>query len=340
MAEELWLAAYVLGFFGSVSFGYLILRFGLPDIRTLPDQFKFGLSGFLGIGIFTISFFASLAVSPLSLWAFLGGISILSALVIGMKNQFFASENIKVAIPSVKVEKAPRREVEIEKPKVLERRLFREKRRKKKEKIPLEKPEIIPLEEKKEEERIRERGRRRKTEKKGKAIVARGPRPGILTRRRRRYLERRGELIEEAKTDMLKPKLEVRPTVISPEEEIEVEEFKELGEGLDLSDLESIGSLEELSEISDVNLEDLGELDVSLESLAGLSETEKLPKEKGMGCPKCNSLKGTVVYCPYCGKGFCSNCADKVKREKGMIFYGCPHCSKEVIVKETATVKA
>lgn len=351
MAGEFWLASYVLGLFGSVSFGYLILRFGLPDIRTAPDQLKFGLSGFLGVGIFALSYISSLALSPIFLWTLLSGLTLLAIVLITAKNHLVVPKSVKVAVPVVRLgaptavtSREVTTEVELERPKVIEKRVFRERKRKRSEKIPtekaeiIEKPEVLPEAEKKEEERIRARGRYRRELEEERGIVTAGePRPamvskrGFMKARRERYLQRRGELVEEVKTDLLKRAIG-KPQVISPELEEQAKEGEELGEGLDLSDLENIGSLEELSEASDVSLEDLGELD--LESLGGLSETQKIPKEKGMGCPKCNSLKGTIVYCPYCGKGFCSDCSEKVRREGDMVFYGCPHCKKEVIVKE------
>jgi len=165
-----------------------------------------------------------------------------------------------------------------------------------------------------------------------------------LKRRRDIYLIRRGKIVEEkigeAREDMLKP---ISTKLKLPEkEEVEAPEimYPELGEGVDLSDLESIESLEELSALGELEEEELDELDISLEDLAGLSLTEKVPKEKGMGCPKCGSLKGTIVYCPYCGRGFCSNCSVKIERKGEMIFYQCPHCMKEVIVKEAKKEEA
>ena len=125
----------------------------------------------------------------------------------------------------------------------------------------------------------------------------------------------------------------------SPELEAKAEEAMDLGEGLDLSDLENVGSLEDLSEIADVDLEDLGNTD--LESLAGISETQTISKADAQGakCPNCGKLKGTIVYCPYCGKGFCSDCSTAVKREGELIHYKCPTCAKEVIVKDVVEEK-
>jgi hypothetical protein len=162
--------------------------------------------------------------------------------------------------------------------------------------------------------------------------------------RRRKYLERRGEMIEEAKTDMFrtsdkKERDRYEKELFkesAPAAEISIEE---LSKGLDVEDLEKIGSIDELGDlelgelggITDKDLETLAGL--AKEDLAGVAEAEKIPKQKGFACPKCGSAKSTVVYCPYCGKGFCSNCSDKIERKGELIFYGCPSCKKDVIVK-------
>lgn len=339
--NEFWIVSYVLSFFGSVSFGYLILRFGVPDIRTVPRQLKLGLSGILGMGLFVISYFASLIFTPITFMVFLPVTALICVLILGAKNQFFIPKEIKLAVPIVKVKpeaavvpsKAPvLPEEEYKKPRVLERKVMEkvEKPKKGRKRRGRKAMEEIP------KEKIMVKYFRRK-----ESLPEIKEKPGLLKKRRDRYLRRRGKIveerIEEAKVDMLKP-ISAKPKL--PEEEAKAPEimYPELGEGVDLSDLESIESLEELSALGELDEEELGELDFSLEDLAGLSQTEKVPKEKGMGCPKCGSLNGTIVYCPYCGKGFCSNCSVKVERKGDMIFYQCTHCMKEVIVKEAKAV--
>lgn len=338
--NEFWIASYILAFFGSVSFGYLILRFGLPDIRTVPRQLKLGLSGIFGMGLFIISYFASLIFTPITFMVFLPATTFICVLILGAKNQFLAPKEIKVAVPVVKVKPEAVEAVptpvpaleEYKKPRVLERKIMEKKKVKKRVKKvkKVEKEEEIP------EEKIRRRYLRRRE---ALPEIKEKPSPGLLERRRRRYLKRRGEIVEEkveeAKSDMLRP---VKPMKLPEKEKPAEISYPELGEGVDLSDLESIKSLEELSDLGELETGELIDLDISLQDLAGLSQTEKVPKEKGMGCPNCASLKGTVVYCPYCGKGFCSNCSVKVERKGEMIFYQCPHCMKEVIVKEAKAV--
>ena len=338
--NEFWIVSYILSFFGSVSFGYLILRFGVPDIRTVPRQLKLGLSGILGMGLFIISYFASLIFTPITFMIFLPVTTLICVFILGARNQFFAPKEVKLAVPVVKVKpeavaiplkpSVPPEE-EYEKPRVLERKVLEkvEKPKKERKRRGRERKAVEEI----PEEKIKIKYFRRR-----ESLPEIKKEPGLLKRRRDRYLRRRGKIveekIEEAREDMLKP-ISTKPKLLE-KEEVEAPEimYPELGEGVDLSDLESIESLEELSALGELEEEELGELDISLEDLAGLSLTEKVPKEKGMGCPKCGSLKGTIVYCPYCGRGFCSNCSVKIERKGDMIFYQCPHCMKEVIVKE------
>ena len=156
--------------------------------------------------------------------------------------------------------------------------------------------------------------------------------------RRDSYLKRKEQFKEQAKADLTKSnefKGPSEPLPIIPEEEVQLE----FGEGLDLSDLESIGSLGELSELSDLEGGDssLFELegldDFSLDNLGGLSELSEIPKEKGMSCPFCKAKNTSITYCPNCGKGFCTNCSLEINRKGELIFYKCPSCKKDVIVK-------
>ncbi len=341
MANEFWLFSYAIGVLGSASFGYLVLRYGFPDFRTLPDESKLGISGILGIGLFALAYFASLFFQPITIWMFLAGLTLLSVLVLGLKNNTLTPSEVKVAVPIVRLAELPQPmgvPEFIGEPKVLDRRVFTAKRVRTKE----EKPEIVPEQTEKEEKELRARGKRKEEiqetlESAKQPVTAAAPRPQSSRPRGRERYQRRKDMISQVKTDLTKPKAAVEYT--SPELEEKAEESLELGEGLDLSDLENVESLEDLSELTDVSLEELG--DMNLESLAGVSETQKIPKAEAQGakCPNCGKLKGTIVYCPYCGKGFCSDCSTAVKREGELIHYKCPTCAKEVIVKDTAEKK-
>ncbi|MFH0987061.1 MAG: hypothetical protein V1911_03370, partial [Candidatus Micrarchaeota archaeon] len=117
-------------------------------------------------------------------------------------------------------------------------------------------------------------------------------------------------------------------------EEFSLEEGGEES-GLDLSDLNTASDISELAELGDMeNLEssELGE-EFSLDNLAGVSKAKEVEKKKGMGCPQCGATKGIVIYCPYCGSGFCSDCSGKVERRNDLVMYKCATCKKEVLVK-------
>ena len=136
-------------------------------------------------------------------------------------------------------------------------------------------------------------------------------------------------MVEQIKADLNKQQA-------LPELDTGEQELPELGneEGIDLSDLETLSNLSDLSEATDVDLSSLDEENADLSSLAGLAETEEIHKEKkSAGCPNCGAKNTLIVYCPYCGKPFCTNCALSVKRKGELLYMQCPHCKREVIVK-------
>ncbi|MBI4214688.1 hypothetical protein HY546_01710 [archaeon] len=159
-------------------------------------------------------------------------------------------------------------------------------------------------------------------------LVVKPQKEGFVEEHRKRYLEHRGTLVEQARQEMARPETLAKEALPAAS--------AEALKGLDLSSLSQVSSLRELEKLENIEglsgLEQSGEL--SLEALAGLAESETIPKEKGMGCPRCASVKSSIVYCPYCGKGFCSNCASKAIIKGDLIFFECPTCVKEVIVKK------
>jgi hypothetical protein len=366
LLDVFWWIVYVISFLGSFSFGYLVLRFNIPDIRIVPREAKLGLSGIIGIGIFALS----VGVTYLVNLNFLVFIPLWTVIFMGLfmiQQTVFSKKEMTVMLPVAKME-APVFEERVEMrpranlPRILEEKEVTEKgmiARPMMEDIrsgpimPTEKPserftikgmpekqklEVMPEVEKKQIERARKEYQ----EKTPEAAQAREPAQIRLSAdRRSRYLARRGEMVEQVATDMEraverreeKKEMESfeRELESAPAKEISVEE---LSEGLDVEDLEKIGSIDELGELGVGELEDIGKWD--LEELAGLASPEKVPRKKGVGCPKCASKNTTVVYCPYCGKGFCSNCSDKIERKGELVFYGCPVCKKEVIVRAEA----
>lgn len=148
----------------------------------------------------------------------------------------------------------------------------------------------------------------------------------FMRERQKRYLERRGEIGEEAVRENLQQpydKTIEKQSYAKPENQtkgLSLEDImKEKDESSSLDELESLGDLSSLNE---------------LENLGGISEEKKSTKIKGVGCPSCGALNTSIIYCPYCGKAFCSDCAPKALAQSNMIFYTCAHCGKEVIVKK------
>lgn len=381
--EVFWALVYVISFFGSMSFGYLVLRFNIPDIRIVPREAKLGLSGIIGIIIFGLSMAMSYFIT-LNFLLFIPMWTLVFTALFMLQQTMFAKKEVSIAIPVAKMEKPPERppvmvrvKPQASAPKVLEEREIstrgafaresypqpeREKMIVEKQaEQPVTRSEVVPEEEEKYIKTARERYKdrmeqrqaeeeTRQKEEESRQEMARAEEEAQrvpegrpieqhreeISDRRRRYMERRGELMEEAKTDMFqasekKEREHYEKELFdetSPAPEISLEE---LSKGLDVQDIEKIGSLDELGELGLGELGSIGGKE--LEELAGLSEAEKVPREKGLSCPKCHASNTSIVYCPYCGKGFCSNCSDKVQRKGDLIFYGCPSCKKDVIVK-------
>ncbi len=65
------------------------------------------------------------------------------------------------------------------------------------------------------------------------------------------------------------------------------------------------------------------------------SEFVDVKREDGMACPNCGAKNTKVVYCPYCGLGFCANCATSLVPGKDAFIYTCPKCGEDVKVKKS-----
>lgn len=318
LAELFWTASYAIAFFGSISFGYLILRFSMPDIRAKAYEQKLGLSGLVGAVLFASSFSLSIVIPVFSFLFFLPVTAFVLSAFFEARNTFFGNPDMEVAVPVARVE-----------PKI--ERIMSEKTRKAFAKTTgYDQPRVI------QETKITEKG----VEITRPSVLAeKKSREAPMSERKRHYLERRGVLVEAAREDMMRaaettrPEEEAKRPLEISRGEVSIEE---VASGLDVSELERISSVGELESLGDFGeASSIGLLEkMELGEVSGLSQFEKVPKEKGMACPKCGSSKGMMVYCPYDGKGFCANCADKVEAKQDLLLMGCPHCKKEVIVKK------
>ncbi len=115
------------------------------------------------------------------------------------------------------------------------------------------------------------------------------------------------------------------PSIEISEQDLSPEEGQGLGEDLELGDLEDVDL--DLGDMS--NLEDI---DQSLDSEDFDSMFVNVGDAKNV-CPNCGKKGVMVVYCPYCGKPLCSNCAKSVTAEEDVVKYVCPHCGEEFSVK-------
>ncbi|PIO02684.1 hypothetical protein COU38_03725 [Candidatus Micrarchaeota archaeon CG10_big_fil_rev_8_21_14_0_10_54_18] len=66
------------------------------------------------------------------------------------------------------------------------------------------------------------------------------------------------------------------------------------------------------------------------------SQFVEVRREQGMACPHCGAKNTKVVYCPYCGTGFCANCATSLVPAADAFVYTCPKCGEDVNVKKSA----
>lgn len=349
MFDAFWLLSLGFAFFGSVSFGYLVLRFSIPDIRIISRDKKLGLSGIVGVALFAFSFGLSLVFTDFSFLFFLPLLSLIFSAFFEVRNILFGKDVMQVAVPVVRIAKQTveyRMPAEkIGPPRVIEERGMPAKASAgpaivEGEKVPAFHEEIKKenIQEQERQLRAEERKQRRggafsmqETAGYGRFGGEEPSKEELAGDRRKRYLERRGALVQEAKADLMRGK--EKKEMFAKEFEAPSLNLEEITGGIDVSELEKIGSLAELGESGELtSLESLSNM--NLDELGGISEIQQIPRQKGMGCPKCGNSKGTMVFCPYCGKGFCSNCSEKVEAKLDMVFLGCPHCKKEVIVKK------
>lgn len=143
---------------------------------------------------------------------------------------------------------------------------------------------------------------------------------GFLEDRKQRYLARRKKFKEELKPEVEAEAHEKFVTPIS-KEVFPVEELPDL----DVSQVEE-KDLDDL-DLSDIDL-------TKLEEMGGVAKEKEMEFHKLSPCKNCKSLNGNIIYCPYCGKQFCLDCAAEVESKDELMFYTCPFCGKKVIINE------
>jgi len=151
--------------------------------------------------------------------------------------------------------------------------------------------------------------------------------PNILTKetfldkRKQRYIARRKKLGEELEPEVEK---DVHLSLTPPETTQSFPAIEDLPD-LDVSNINKKG-LDDL---------DLSDIDLSkLENIGGVSKEQEVSLHKTVSCNNCDAIQSKIVYCPYCGKQFCSDCSPSIDKKGDNVIYYCPKCGKKVILEK------
>lgn len=362
---EFWLIAVIIGSLGSITFGYLALRYTYPDIRLETRRNKLMYSMIVGLSIFIVSFAISYAADYYYFFIVYPMLVILVSLLIQFRMS--ARKTVRVAVPLIRTEfsgikpqaKAappgqsgmsrrisliagkPKAQAQPARPEIMPQRqpvpaakAAPNPPAPAPKPAPEPKPSIIDVIKQKLGENKRAAAARKMKRDRSRRLKAemRPTPPAPIPVRK--------EIAEQARKSMVSANARPAPPAApakSTGQELTLDDIAKISpeirpdSSLDLSSIETL-TADDLSKGSDDTISQLESLSTDLSAIGGVSETQEMPKEKGMSCPKCGKAHSSVVYCPYCGKGFCSNCASSVTRQAGAIIYRCPHCSKEVLV--------
>ena len=106
LSDVFWWTSYILAFLGSISFGYLTIRYSIPDIRETQNRLKLAFAGLVGMIFFVPSVILSFFISRPLLFVGLPVFTLLTCFAFTLKNTVFVPKTMKVALPVVS---APRK---------------------------------------------------------------------------------------------------------------------------------------------------------------------------------------------------------------------------------------
>lgn len=112
LSDLFWAASYLLAFLGSMSFGYLTLRYSIPDVRTVPTQSKLGMAGILGLAFFVISTVLSILFGKPMLFVGLPALAFITCVCLEIKHRYL-SRTMEVALPVVSAPKTEQKPAEL-----------------------------------------------------------------------------------------------------------------------------------------------------------------------------------------------------------------------------------
>lgn len=95
---------YIASFLGSFSYGYLILRYSIPDIRKVETEAKMGLSFIVGIVLFAFCTLASIFINQVLLICLFPMLAFVSCALIKLKQLLKPAQAATIAYPQMKIE--------------------------------------------------------------------------------------------------------------------------------------------------------------------------------------------------------------------------------------------
>ncbi|MBI5036599.1 hypothetical protein HZC09_04620 [Candidatus Micrarchaeota archaeon] len=366
--SELELASSILYYLyvalGSITAGYLIIRFTYPEVRLFSSEERLGASALVGLLIAVAAIAADVVFSGtdavlaakgsmLNFWL-AASVLTFGAMKIGLNRE----KHAEVAIPVTKKLQTLQNEIEKieEKPPEKKSELNRkmEELRKKgliphattgeemaekiapkkeaaKAKTQAQAPELRIKQNKEEAKKVLEKARETEVETIIDDLNLKFEKKVQLSALQQRRLERQARKQEESKPkEQLEEEHQERPRRLYMQKWSEAKEEKK-EERKEKKKEENKQELPQAPQAGagEVTMADLfGEAKKSEE--VSMVSSENAPSI----CPNCKAKNSRIVFCPYCGGAMCANCSPSITPSAEGFTYQCPKCGEEILVKK------
>ncbi|MBI4360559.1 zinc ribbon domain-containing protein [Candidatus Micrarchaeota archaeon] len=366
-------AYYIFIIIGSISSGYLVVRFSYPDVRTFSNEEKLGASALLGAFIGVLSVLADVFLSGLEAVLSAKGhwpIYWLSASVMGFGIMYVGLRKPKeheIAVPTTKRLQLLQTELESievrppDHPTQIQKKL--EDLRKK---GVIAEPHIQPLQTQppqagekppvktveqnvREAKRVLEKAREVEVETILKDLQLEPPEQQVTDEghRHRMYLMKKNPPKKDDEKQIVED-------VYTFEEAAEKAKKKDQSKDA-ITDLGKTAPQKELPKTEGktptksaaaqkaagaVTMADLfGEAPAPEKKEQSVfaqmeSQVSVVPTQKDTHCPTCKQKNSRIVFCPYCGTGLCANCSPSIVPGPEGFTYTCPKCQEDILVKK------